>query len=483
MITLHIGFIFIKRRSQYISITKEICDNFNTATTTTTTNATSASTGTAPQFIPQSQNHNLSVDKKKKKETEITPPYSKLFIVCDKEITEDEIEKSFNRFGRIEYCRMIKEKKNDPSSSSVKSMCYIKYDKTSSAAEAMEEMNGKPLTNSHHHSSPIKIQIAEHKNAKKKVYSKDPEDTPARSRLFVVCPKEMSEETLNERFRDFPDLEYCKVITDKVNGDSKGFAYVKFSKASSAAKAMEEILVSGLISGMRVKILIADPKQKRIDNNNPLMYLSSESSPNSSLYHPSSSPPYYILPYPAPHDPHHPHHMTYHPPHHPHPMSFPVSHVLEISSKQFIPEDQINDLLSHYPGFEYNEFLSSDDTNIAMKVHSEFQNADVAIIAQYSLNGLEFPPGNYLSCTFAPPIYADYPVPVYPQNMYYPYPVYPPSFEGAYANYYEQTNNNDHMQYRQNSKSTNNDPNLLIPNHYQWAPWGFSTSPPSDYRY
>ena len=58
----------------------------------------------------------------------------------------------------------------------------------------------------------------------------------------------MTEEILNDRFKDFEDLEYCKVITDKINGDSKGFAYVKFNKASSAAKAMEEVLQTGIIS-------------------------------------------------------------------------------------------------------------------------------------------------------------------------------------------------------------------------------------------
>merc|ERR1712130_547409 len=44
-----------------------------------------------------------------------------------------------------------------------------------------------------------------------------------------------------------------------------GFAYVKFHKASSAALALETINEKGEIEGMRVKVLVADPKAKRRD--------------------------------------------------------------------------------------------------------------------------------------------------------------------------------------------------------------------------
>ena len=115
---------------------------------------------------------------KKKKENEL-PLYSKLFIVCDKDTTEDEIRAKFNTFGAIEYCKILKK------SSEPKGVCFLKYYKTSAAAKAMEEMNGKSISKN---VTPIKIQIAEQKNSKKK-YSKEPEDTPPRSRLFVVCPK------------------------------------------------------------------------------------------------------------------------------------------------------------------------------------------------------------------------------------------------------------------------------------------------------
>ena len=42
-------------------------------------------------------------------------------------------------------------------------------------------------------------------------------------------------------FQVFGNLEYCKLMKDKFTGDSKGCAYVKYTKASTAAIAMESI--------------------------------------------------------------------------------------------------------------------------------------------------------------------------------------------------------------------------------------------------
>lgn len=57
----------------------------------------------------------------------------------------------------------------------------------------------------------------------------------------------MAEAQLEEAFRraHAQDLEYCKIITDRQTNQSKGFAYVKFFVASSAARAMEEIVEQG----------------------------------------------------------------------------------------------------------------------------------------------------------------------------------------------------------------------------------------------
>jgi hypothetical protein len=87
-------------------------------------------------------------------------------------------------FVRHRYCRLLRERDSHVS----KGLCYIKYSLASSAAQAIEELHGKHISES---LPPLKVQIAEAKGGRKarKQYSDEPEDTPARSRLFVVCPR------------------------------------------------------------------------------------------------------------------------------------------------------------------------------------------------------------------------------------------------------------------------------------------------------
>jgi len=95
---------------------------------------------------------------------------------------------------------------------------------------------------------------------------------PPRSRLFVICGKELTEEDLTEHFKAYGDFEYCKVMTDRNSNESKGFAYVKFSRASTASIAMEDVNHHAQIAGFKVKVLIADPKSRRtpVDHNKNL---------------------------------------------------------------------------------------------------------------------------------------------------------------------------------------------------------------------
>lgn len=195
------------------------------------------------------------------KDPDNVPPHSRLFIVCGRSTTPEELTDAFSRYGNIEYCRSICDKE----SNTPKGLCYMKFDRASSAALAVEEMDGVCM---YEHSMPIRVQIADAKGSgrSKKTYTKEPEDTPPRSRLFVVCPKEMTEDAIREEFSKYDNLEYCKVITDKVTGESKGVAFVKFYKASSAALAMEGVLEKCEINGMKIKVLIADPKVKKTEN-------------------------------------------------------------------------------------------------------------------------------------------------------------------------------------------------------------------------
>jgi len=58
-------------------------------------------------------------------------------------------------------------------------------------------------------------------------------------RLFVMVPRSMTESDLRHEFSRYGDIDYVSVVKDYNTRESKGFAYVKFHRASHAAKAFE----------------------------------------------------------------------------------------------------------------------------------------------------------------------------------------------------------------------------------------------------
>mmetsp|Transcript_26617 Transcript_26617/g.44499 ORF Transcript_26617/g.44499 Transcript_26617/m.44499 type:complete len:583 (+) Transcript_26617:40-1788(+) len=181
------------------------------------------------------------------------PPFSRIFIICPKTLTEQNLQEAFERFGTIEYCRAIK----DRATGEPKGVCYIKYDRASSAAEAIECMNGFKLSDD---TGPLKVIIAEARGSAKpppQPESTDREDNPPRSRLFLILPKSTPEADLTEKLRAFPDFEFSRMVRDK------GAAFAKYAKASSAAKVLEEINANGSLDGLKIiKAVFAEPKSR-----------------------------------------------------------------------------------------------------------------------------------------------------------------------------------------------------------------------------
>merc|ERR1719495_2303568 len=58
------------------------------------------------------------------------PPNSRLFIVCGRQITEDQFKEGFGVYGKIEEIWLVK----DRVSKAPKGIAYIKFSKTSEAA-------------------------------------------------------------------------------------------------------------------------------------------------------------------------------------------------------------------------------------------------------------------------------------------------------------------------------------------------------------
>jgi len=86
----------------------------------------------SPERVNSSSGDRVNVDH---------PPFSRAFVVCSKNNTEEEIRACFAPYGCIEDIWMVKDRMTKEN----KGICYVKYDKASSAALAIENLDGKIL--------------------------------------------------------------------------------------------------------------------------------------------------------------------------------------------------------------------------------------------------------------------------------------------------------------------------------------------------
>lgn len=96
--------------------------------------------------------------------------------------------------------------------------------------------------------------IAQSKNSARRSNFIDESD---RARLFVVCPREYTEEDLKEKFIQFGCVDYCQIVRDHTTKKSKGLGYVKFHKASAAAVALENC-------DANFRAILAQPKTAKV---------------------------------------------------------------------------------------------------------------------------------------------------------------------------------------------------------------------------
>lgn len=264
--------------------------------------------------------------------------------------------------------------------------------------------------------------IASSKNSPIKT---DYNDDTARTRLFVVCPKEFTEDDLKTKFVQFGDFEYCNIIRDKTSGESKGFGYVKFSKASTAALAMENC-------DKALKAILAEPKSTKFareaaaaavtrDHHRYLPFrdgfggggVPGATSPTHSTMdlflnhtYPSGSGGSYHNPNPA-HEP-------------------GINNRLFVIVSTMVGQEQLNRLFDLIPGMELcdlkRHYTTGDSKGFA---YVTYNSITAAMYAKEKLNGFEYPPGSKITVKYADDPPSHYPPspttePVYP--MYHSAP-------------------------------------------------------------
>ena len=79
-------------------------------------------------------NHTLKQDHDK-------PAFSRIFVICGKQHTTDDLRRVFGGVGTIEDIWVVKDKTTKEN----RGLAYIKYAKMSEACLAIEQMNGKRM--------------------------------------------------------------------------------------------------------------------------------------------------------------------------------------------------------------------------------------------------------------------------------------------------------------------------------------------------
>ena len=78
------------------------------------------------------------------------PPFSRVFVVCSRNHKEEDIKLAFQAFGTVEDVWMVKDRMTKEN----KGICYVKYERASSAALAIESLDGKTVGDE---PKPIKV--------------------------------------------------------------------------------------------------------------------------------------------------------------------------------------------------------------------------------------------------------------------------------------------------------------------------------------
>jgi len=99
-------------------------------------------------------------------------------------------------------------------------------------------------------------------------------DKPPFSRLFVVCSRDHTDSDIRDAFSEYGEVEDVWVVKNKITKENKGIAYVKFEKASEAARAMEKLHGTTIGDNPKpIKALLADAKTSSRDKVDPVTQL------------------------------------------------------------------------------------------------------------------------------------------------------------------------------------------------------------------
>ena len=84
----------------------------------------------------------------------------------------------------------------------------------------------------------------------------------------------VQDEDLREFFAEYGEVSSAKVIMDKYTNRSKGFGFVEMPDDAAGQKAIAE-LDGGMVEGRAIKVMVAKPREERINSNSKPSYSNS----------------------------------------------------------------------------------------------------------------------------------------------------------------------------------------------------------------
>ena len=233
----------------------------------------------------------------------------------------------------------------------------------------------------------------------------DFQDETALTRLFVICPKEYTEEDLRQKFQSFGDIEYIQIVRDHRTRENKGFGYVKYVKSSSAALALENC-------DKTLKAVWAEPKSAKIARNAAAAAAAMQSTliPHNpfleSSSYPTPPPPAVSVNVSAPTP--HPAAVEFYGSQNPTAAvaeSITTSHTptrLFVIVSPMVPTEHLTRLFDIIPGMQMcdlkRNFATGESKGFA---YVTYNSVGSAIYAKEKLNGFEYPPGTKLVVKYA----------------------------------------------------------------------------------
>ena len=144
------------------------------------------------------------------------PPHSSLLIIGGKSLAESEYYRAFGRFGRVENVEVKEE-----------GITYVRFSRTSKAADALEELNGKCIGDD---PQPLTIGI---KTKKHRRYREKEIQMKSKENFLILVTRHLNYdvEALRNKFIKYGEID--SIIRDKA------FAFIKYFRFSHAARAFE----------------------------------------------------------------------------------------------------------------------------------------------------------------------------------------------------------------------------------------------------